>query len=305
MKLGRMLAKLEAEGIAVDDGAAVTVNVARELKIARYADGSPPLFIRILERQKGERDFEVLAYLAARLGASISQPARILKSEDLVCGLFPFVVHEKFRPRQIAGANNPLRKVADLLIAMHAAGTEFSGRYPEGTLPVHLTDQGFEPGDDSVFRGYLQTVFEQAIGSRPPAAQHCDFTYANLGLASDGALIVFDWEQYGMVRLPGFDFTTFLVGHHHQCGTTDTLVESPDSLIAVIERDFGRAFLGSFGFTADAFAAIFPAYLQTFWKLKRDGFGAAINRRMQSMWRQLRGSESWVRVMGGTRSGVP
>jgi hypothetical protein len=148
-------------------------------------------------------------------------------------------------------------------------------------------------------------VLHQAVGNRPPAAQHCDFSYANLGIASDGTLIVFDWEQYGMVQFPGFDLATFLVGHHHQCGTTDELLRSPESLIAVIDRDLGRGFLESLGFTAESFVAVFPAYIRVFWMLKRDGFGAAINRRVQSMWLRLCGADSWVRAMAATSSGRP
>lgn len=304
MNLGALMEKLGAEGIAVDDGSAVAVSVARELKISRYPDGSPPLFIRIVERQKGERDFAILAFLAARLGASISQPTQILRSGDLVCGLFPFVFHEKLRPQRIAGANTLLRKVAHLLVAMHAAGIDYASQHGEGDAATRLEVADCGADDTPAFRGYLETTFLKSAGNRPPAAQHCDFTYANLGLAGDGTLMVFDWEQYGMVRLPGFDFATFLFGHHHHCGTTDELVRSPDALIAVIERDFGRGFLESIGFTADSFVAVFPAYLRMFWMLKRDGFSAAINRRMQSMWQRLRSSEAWVRAMGAAGSRV-
>jgi len=38
--------------------------------------------------------------------------------------------------------------------------------------------------------------------------QHGDLVLNNLGLATDGALVIFDWEDFGTVSLPGFDLLT-------------------------------------------------------------------------------------------------
>lgn len=42
----------------------------------------------------------------------------------------------------------------------------------------------------------------------PPIAQHGDMVMNNLGLRADGRLVVFDWEDYGALWLPGLDLFT-------------------------------------------------------------------------------------------------
>ncbi|HMO46584.1 MAG TPA: phosphotransferase [Rubrivivax sp.] len=47
-----------------------------------------------------------------------------------------------------------------------------------------------------------------ALPSLPARPQHGDLVLNNLGLRPDGRLIVFDWEDYGEVALPGLDLFT-------------------------------------------------------------------------------------------------
>ena len=47
-----------------------------------------------------------------------------------------------------------------------------------------------------------------ALESLPAMAQHGDLVLNNLGLAEGGRLVVFDWEDYGRVDLPGLDLFT-------------------------------------------------------------------------------------------------
>lgn len=42
----------------------------------------------------------------------------------------------------------------------------------------------------------------------PPIAQHGDLVMNNLGIRDDGRLVVFDWEDYGALWLPGLDLFT-------------------------------------------------------------------------------------------------
>ena len=48
----------------------------------------------------------------------------------------------------------------------------------------------------------------QALQSLPPLPQHGDLVLNNLGLRPDRELVVFDWEDYGAVNLPGLDLFT-------------------------------------------------------------------------------------------------
>ena len=48
----------------------------------------------------------------------------------------------------------------------------------------------------------------EALDTLAPLAQHGDLVLNNLGLRPDKRLVVFDWEDYGAVELPGLDLFT-------------------------------------------------------------------------------------------------
>lgn len=293
MKLGALLDQLRSAGLAIDEGP-VVLSVARDLKILRLAGRSGREFLRILERSKGERDFANLRFLEKRLGGRINGPAQVLASDDLTCGVFPFVAHHKVSYRRMA-AGNLLREVATTLALMHEAGGEYcrSGAAASDAAGVTARTTGTE--GEPATGAWLESRLRQLAERHPPAAQHCDFTYANLGVAADDRLVVFDWEQFGQVTLPGFDLTTFLLGHCHFGGDIGELLDSPVSLLAKVRRVLGEEFLGRIGLTADDYVESFPAHLLLFWSLKGKGFSVAINRRMQAMWERLRRASGWSR----------
>lgn len=63
-----------------------------------------------------------------------------------------------------------------------------------------------KPAQDVVTRGLRE--LEQALPQLPALPQHGDLVLNNLGLRPDRGLVVFDWEDYGAVCLPGLDLFT-------------------------------------------------------------------------------------------------
>lgn len=58
---------------------------------------------------------------------------------------------------------------------------------------------------------YLETIDFSWVEKLPSIPQHCDFAFTNLGIRSDTqTLIVFDWEDYGRLDLPGFDISVLV-----------------------------------------------------------------------------------------------
>ncbi len=295
MNLGALLDQLRSVGIAIDEGP-VVLSVARDLKILQVASGSTQRFLRILERANGERHFAHLRFLEMRLGDRINAPSSVITTDDLACGVFPFIAHFKVSHEQLV-SGNLLPEVAKSLILMHEAGRDFcAAAAPVATL--FRPASAFEKEtSEAATRSWLECTLRHVTESQPAVAQHCDFTYANLGVAQQGRLIIFDWEEYGAITYPAFDFTTFLLGHYHFEGAIGRALDSPAALIDLISRDFGNAFLGGLGLTVKEYTRVFPAYLFTFLTLKQGGFSAAINRRMQSMWSKLLQSGEWASAM--------
>ena len=68
----------------------------------------------------------------------------------------------------------------------------------------------------------------QALEALPSMAQHGDLVLNNLGLAEGGRLVVFDWEDYGRVDLPGLDLFTLQWSLEQEALSHDGLRDSAD-----------------------------------------------------------------------------
>jgi len=295
MRIGQLLSKIRDMGIGVDKRCSIAVNMSRDLKISYFQRNSEPLFVRILERKRGEREFVNLKFLKSCLGDHIVGPTKIETTDDLACVIFPFVAYKRFPDEKLI-VRNLLPQVRDVLLLMHDAGNTFN---PEGRSlsPMEALDGLNSEGLlTDTFKGYFEQGFQVIVGKRKAIPQHCDFTFTNLGTAGDGTLIVFDWEDYGLVRYPAFDFATFLMSYHFHTGTIDTIINSPEELTNMIESAFGDRFLETIGFTPVEFQYVFPGYLVVFFILKKT-FGSGIYERFRGIWKQMTKSEKWTRIM--------
>jgi len=113
----------------------------------------------------------------------------------------------------------------------------------------------------------------QVLDDLPSIPQHGDFTVNNLGV-SDKGLVVFDWEDYGKVGLPGFDVCMLIASD---------LRLQPNRLRALVRGEMqcpGYATLIAkacplIGLTPELFLRLVPLYLVVFLDLKRD-YGQSI-----------------------------
>lgn len=119
----------------------------------------------------------------------------------------------------------------------------------------------------------------------PHIAQHGDFAVNNLGLRDSG-LVVFDWEDFGRVALPGFDLCTVVA--------SDSGL-NPERLRAVMQgagpqSDLYQHLLQKacsvIGLTPELFRRLIPLYLAIFLDLKRD-YGEAIRVAVRKLIREV------------------
>ncbi len=165
--------------------------------------------------------------------------------------------------------------------AQHAAPTA-SGSHGElfGELARHFHATPFA---DIAARA-IQSARSLGADSWGRLPQHGDFVINNLGHSSRG-LVVFDWEDYGQIELPGFDTFTLLLS---------LLPESANGLRSVMGSSVPDRHLDLFidracslqGIDRSVFGRLIPLYLIVFLYLKRN-YGVAIRERIGDLLRQL------------------
>ncbi len=60
----------------------------------------------------------------------------------------------------------------------------------------------------------VERKWQEYIQDLPSISQHGDLGLTNIGKTPDG-IIVFDWEDYGIINVPGFDLFTLLISGCH------------------------------------------------------------------------------------------
>lgn len=296
MKLGRLLIELKSAGVDVGTASALSVNVARELKIMTFPDASEPLFLRVVELTKSEQDFANLRILEDLLGGHVAAPVKVVSTDELACGVFPFVEHVR-ASFDLLSQKCHFSQVTDVLTRLHAGADLFPTGSREFDTSRIFGRLGGEAWSSAFFR-YIEVLFQPVMSTKCRYPQHCDFTYVNLGVSRDRTLRVFDWEDFGAIRYAGFDLATFIFSHWAHGGFLEILTGDPAGFASKVHADIGEGVLGRLGFTAAQFTQVFPGHLALFLGLKKD-FGDAIMRRLLPVWTQMMRSERWQRVMGG------
>ena len=299
MNIGAVLSTIENMRVGLEKGCPFAANLSRDLKISYFPRQSSPLFVRILEGKKGERDFANLTFLKSCLGEFIVAPTKIVTVGTACCGIFPFVTHSRISYDKQA-VNVLLPNVQNILILAHEGGR----KYRPGRATLSVRDVIATLRNDGLLtnatEAYLDGSFALAVSKMNLIPQHCDFTYTNLGAMENGKLVVFDWEEYGLVCYPGFDFATFLLSHYFHAKAIDAVMNSPDELSARIKGDFGDSFLSKIDLTPVDFMGVFPGYLAVFLAMKKD-FGVEIYSRLRTIWQQTVNSDNWMKIINDKR----
>lgn len=128
-------------------------------------------------------------------------------------------------------------------------------------------------------------IDERTVAALPAARQHCDFVLTNLGVHA-GELLVFDWEDYGKLNLPGFDLCVLLLS---------AVAFDPQRALELLPRPgvgagrhpFVAACCSAIGIDLATFSAMLPLYLAAFLYLKQD-YSVEIQDKTAAVLRELK-----------------
>ena len=131
------------------------------------------------------------------------------------------------------------------------------------------------PMPDSLVRYWTADAGVRVLDSLATVAQHGDFTANNIGITRSG-IVVFDWADFGVVELPGFDLATLVLSMtgFEPARVLQLLAGTDPSLVLFTESACARL-----GLSHTMFRALLPLYLAVFLSLKSQ-FGTGIRHKV-------------------------
>lgn len=177
-----------------------------------FAPGESRLAVAVKlsrDRERASREHAVLARLAPRLPGRVPKP--YLAGE---CRGWGFVAMEGVTGVPIPAARLPrhLASIVGLMVALHQECDEGMMSEADVAAEIEAPLATFErdySGGRTALEGLCRAVSNHVTSLRdvalPRVLQHGDFTLGNLLAGPKGTVMVVDWEEFGVVRTPGYD----------------------------------------------------------------------------------------------------
>lgn len=238
-----------------------------------YPKDSPFYLVKIGIRTSLDREFRGLATAHAAMPRNVPRPLGLTTQ-----GSFQVLVTLGLHHQQLAlrHRRDGMRMLEDGIDALLAAGLSHFQASP-ADCGVNVQDalkEASEALDWAGWRAYWDHV-RALIAPLPRILQHGDLAMTNIAIA-DGELVFFDWEDFGLVDVIGFDLAVVLLS----LNDFDTVrlrarLAAPTAEAALARRGCARLNLST-----NLFLELFPLYLSLFVKVKRSwGYDQAVSAR--------------------------
>jgi aminoglycoside phosphotransferase (APT) family kinase protein len=149
-----------------------------------------------------------------------------------------------------------------------------AGETAFGVNVQHALREASEALDWADWRAYWDHV-RALIAPLPRILQHGDLAMTNIAIA-DGEVVFFDWEDFGLVDVIGFDLAVVLFSlNDFDTARLRARLAAPTAEAALVRRGCARLNLST-----NLFLELFPLYLSLFVKVKRSwGYHHAVSGR--------------------------
>ena len=169
-------------------------------------------YLRLAEAYDLEREYGIAQSVARTIGRFVPQPLAFFREGPLSC-----IVLEGIDFKVLTGTDVLRARPSDLigreLLAYcgHAARTlvdsERRAAFDQLVGDVEARYAGTE--QEELWRRVLSVTDQRYLAGLPSQLQHGDFVLNNFGMRIQG-LVIFDWEDFGRIDIPGFDISVLL-----------------------------------------------------------------------------------------------
>lgn len=129
---------------------------------------------------------------------------------------------------------------------------------------------------------WLRADSARLLATLQPMAQHGDFVLNNLGRTPSDQWVIFDWEDFGAVSLPGLDLFTFELS---LAGGAQSLLAQRARNVPALQGFVAQA-CAAMGLSVAQYLELTPIYALVFRYLKRN-YGPSVRARMDALLEQI------------------
>jgi Phosphotransferase enzyme family len=208
------------------------------------------------------REYRGLTAAYGAMPRNVPEPLSLATYQSYQILVMRGVRHKLLLPLQSSGDANLFQTGIDAFLSTGAHAFRQSGR---GVSWDKLRDallQTSKQVDWPAWEHYWARIRCHAE-RLAPVLQHGDFAINNIGVSHD-ALIFFDWEDFGLIDLPGFDLAVLLLSlNNFSIAQLVAKLALPSMEAAVVRHG-----CGSLGISASEFMDLFPAYASLYIQTK-------------------------------------
>ncbi len=249
------------------------IYIGKNLVFHAYDKGGEFVVAKVRESAAAEAEFAALQLAYETMPEVVPRPLALHRVRDTYLMLIEGVAHEPLVHHAVerhgAELAQAMRRFIDGAAARFVPTDE---REPHSAAIARMTDDLEDP-EAAVLRRVVGGLDLEGLDRLPHICQHGDLVMNNFGCAERG-MIIFDWEDFGRVTLPGFDVALMICSClRHDMARIERLFETgqPRHMEEILshfcagEMDRGL------------FRRLLPIYYGAFQNLKRSlGYGAEI-----------------------------
>jgi hypothetical protein len=249
-----------------------------------YPRDPPSYLVKIGIRTSLDREYRGLSIAHTAMPRNVPRPLGLTIQESFPVLVTLGVRHEQFGLRRGQDGLRVFERGMDVFLSASLSNFRASPTDSAANVRDALREAS-DAFDWPTWRAYWDHI-GPLIAPLPRILQHGDLAVNNIAIA-DGELVFFDWEDFGLVDLVGFDLAVALLSlHNFDTAHLRERLRAPTAEAGLVRRGCARLNL-----SIDLFLDLFPAYLSLFVKVKRScGYGPVASARAVAALRD------WVRA---------
>ncbi len=268
---------LESRGLVPADRLeACNVYIGKNLVFHAYGKGGEFVVVKIRESAEIEAEFAAMRLAHETMPEHVPRPLALHRARDRYLLVMEGVAHEPLIHHAVerhgAAIAEAMRRFIDGAASRFVAPGAPGDRGPHSATLARMIDSLDGP-EAGALRRVVAGLDLAVLDRLAHVSQHGDLVMNNFGRAARG-MIIFDWEDFGRVTLPGLDVALLICSClRHDMARIERLFETGQP------RHMGEilAHFCAGEIDRELFRRLLPVYYGTFQNLKRSlGYGAEI-----------------------------